>query len=227
MSNNVLIIGESGTGKSTSIRTLPENETFILNVINKPLPFRGANKKYSSLSPDSLTGNYYASDDHAKIMRIIAYVNNKRPDIKYLVIDDFGYTITNDFMKSALVKGYDKFSTLAKDAWEVINTLNTTRDDLMCFLIMHSDVDQQGRSKPKTIGKLLDEKVCIEGMFITVLHSVCIDGEYHFITNNDGHHMARSPLGAFDNLRISNDLHYVATQISNLLNEENSNEAIT
>lgn len=220
MSNNVLIIGESGTGKSTSIRTLPHEETFIINVINKPLPFKGAGKKYTKFSKDNLTGNYYAGDNHDEIMKVISYVNLKRPEIKYLVIDDMGYTLTNDFMRSALVKGYDKFSMLAKDAWEIMKTINDTRPDLLCFMIMHSDTDQQGKSKPKTIGKLLDEKVCIEGMFTICLHSMVVDGQYYFITNNDGSHMAKSPLGMFSSLRIKNDLLMIAEYINEYLNED-------
>lgn len=220
MSNNVLIIGESGTGKSTSIRTLPPNETFLINIINKPLPFKGSNKSYTPLSSDGVSGNYYASDDHSKIMRAINLVNYKRPETKYLVIDDMGYTMTNDLMKSALVKGYDKFTILAKDAWEIMKSINETRSDLLCFLIMHSDIDQQGKSKPKTIGKMLDEKVCIEGMFSICLHSVVNDGQYFFITNNNNVHMAKSPMGMFDALLIPNDLMMVADKINSYLNED-------
>lgn len=220
MSNNVLIIGQSGSGKSTSIRKLPPNETFILNVINKPLPFKGASKNYVNISADGLTGNYYATDDHSRIMQLIKTINLKRPDIKYLVVDDMGYTLTNDFMRSALVKGYDKFSTLAKDAWEVIKSLNETRSDLICFMMMHSDIDQQGNSKPKTIGKLLDEKVCIEGMFTVCLHAVVNDGQYYFVTNHDGTHMAKSPYGMFDKSKIPNNLMIVVQNINNYLNED-------
>src|SRR5947208_3108195 len=91
MSNAVLVIGESGSGKSTAIRTLPPEETFIINVIGKNLPFKGANKKYTKLSVDGLTGNYYCSDNAANIRRVINLINTKRNDIKYLVIDDCGY----------------------------------------------------------------------------------------------------------------------------------------
>lgn len=220
MSNNVLIIGESGSGKSTSIRTLPPEETFILNVINKPLPFRGANKSYTKLSPDGLTGNYYATDDHARIMRIISTINTKRPEIKYLIIDDYGYTIMNDFMRKALVRGYDKYSEIGKDVWEILDAINMTRDDLICFVMMHSDIDQSGKSKPKTVGKMVDNYICIEGKFTVVLHSVVSDGQYKFITNNNNAHMAKSPLGMFNDLLINNDLNMVAETIHNYLNED-------
>ena len=106
MSNAILILGQSGAGKSTSIRNLPPEQTLIINVIGKPLPFRGAKSMYTKLSSDGLTGNYYASDDHHAIMRVIKLVHLKRPEIKYLVIDDFGYTLTNSFMRKASEKGF-------------------------------------------------------------------------------------------------------------------------
>jgi len=220
MSINVLIIGESGTGKSTAIRTLPPEQTFLINVINKPLPFRGSNKLYTKLSADGLTGNYYATDDHSTIMRLINMVNKKRPEIKYLVMDDAGYTLTNDFMRGALQKGYEKFSILARDFWEIMKTMNETRSDLLCFMLMHSDVDAQGKSKPKTIGKMLDEKVCIEGMFSCVLHSFLADGIYSFVTNNTGTLMAKSPMGLFDQQIIPNDLFLVSEKINDYLNKD-------
>ena len=118
MSNAILILGESGTGKSTSIRTLNPDETFIVNVIGKPLPFKGAKSKYMPLSADGLTGNYYATDDTATIKRVISLIDKKRADIKTLVIDDFGYTITNSFMRKANQRGYERFIEIAKDMFD-------------------------------------------------------------------------------------------------------------
>ena len=219
MSNAILIIGESGTGKSTSIRTLPPEETFIINVLGKPLPFRGSNKKYVKVNASGV-GNYFASDNHQKIKDAITYVNNTRPDIKYVVIDDFGYTITNSFMRKALIKGFEKFTEMARDAWEILNAVKEMRDDLTCFITMHSDIDAHGKSKPKTLGKLLDEKICVEGMFTTVLHSIVVDGQYYFVTNHDGAHMAKTSIDMFQTNRIPNDLKLVADTIHNYNNED-------
>ncbi len=220
MSNAVLIIGNSGTGKSTAIRTLPPEETFIINILDKPLPFRGARKQYLLASEDNPSGNYATTDKSRAILAWIDAVNNRRPEIKYLVIDDFGYVITNDFMSRALMKGYDKFNEIAVSAWEVLNKVKALRSDLTCFITMHSDIKEDGMAKPKTIGKMLDEKVQVEGMFTHVLHSIMLDGEYQFITNHDGHHMAKMPMGMFKDLLIPNDLKLVADTMKSYYEED-------
>src|SRR5665213_393234 len=102
MSNASLIIGESGTGKSTSIRNLNPSETFIINVLNKPLPFKGYKSFYTKISADAKTGNYYSSDDYQRIEQLIKKVNAERPEIKTLIIDDFQYLMANEFMRRAL-----------------------------------------------------------------------------------------------------------------------------
>lgn len=220
MSNAILLLGESGTGKSSSIRNLPPEETMIINVIGKPLPFRGANKSYTRLSTDGLTGNYYASDEPDAIMRGINLVNNKRHDIKYLVIDDYGYSITNGFMRKALQPGYSKFTELGLAAFNILDKINVLRDDLYCFIMMHTEIDQQGKYKPKTVGKMIDQYVNIEGKFSYVLHSLIVDGNYLFLTNNDGQHMAKTPMGLFDTQMIPNDLSLVVETMNNYLNED-------
>lgn len=220
MNNAILILGESGSGKSTSIRTLPPEETFIVNVIGKPLPFRGSNKNYTKLSSDGLTGNYYCSDNVAKIKRAIYLVNEKRPEIKYLVIDDCGYVVMNEFMRKSLQKGYDKYSEIGKDFSELIAAVKEVRDDLFCFIVMHIETDQHGKTKPKTVGKMIDQYLCIEGQFTYCLHTIVSDGNYKFITNNDGSHMAKTPMGLFDKPFIPNDLLFVVESINNYNNED-------
>jgi hypothetical protein len=219
MASSILVIGDSGTGKSTSIRTLPHEQTFILNVIGKPLPFRGATKKYTKISSDGLTGNYYSSDDASAVKRVINLVNSKRPDIKYLVIDDCGYVLMNEFMRKSNEKGYEKYNVLAKNFADIISAVNELRDDLFCFVMMHIESDNSGKTKPKTVGKMIDQYVCIEGKFTYVLHTHVADGHYKFITNHDGLHMAKTPIGMFDKM-IDNDLLAVANGIEAYLNED-------
>ncbi len=215
MSNAILILGESGTGKSTSFRNLDHEKTLIINVLDKPLPFRGYKSKYTKLSSDGLTGNYYESDDHDKITRIINLVDKKRPEITNLIIDDFGFTITNTFMRRSRETGFNKFVDIGRNAWEIISSLRGLRDDLNCILTMHVEVDKLGRFKPRTIGKMIDDYNIIEGSFTFIFQSAVIDNKYKFITNNDSQHMAKSPMGCFDELCIDNDLNEIINQIKN------------
>ena len=214
MSNAVLILGESGSGKSSSLRTLDPKETFIINVVNKPLPFRGAVAKYKKFSSETNEGNYYATDNSAKIKKLIQYINEKMFHVKHLVLDDFGYSISNAFMRRATQKGYDRFSEIASDTFFVLDCLTELRDDLSCFVMMHTEIDVNGKYKPKTIGRMIDQYICIEGKFTVVLHALICDGKYQFLTNNDGQHMAKSPMGMFEQPQIDNDLQYVINKIN-------------
>lgn len=219
MNNSILILGDSGTGKSTSIRTLPPKETFILNVIGKSLPFRGSAKSYIKLSSDGSEGNYYCTDDSMQIKRIINLVNNKRTDIKYLIIDDLGYVPMNAFMRRALIKGYDRFSEIASEFNTATELVNQLRDNLFCFSMMHIETDKQGKTKPKTVGNMIDQYINFEGKFSYVFHTTVSEGNYKFITNNDGVHMAKSAMGCFPRL-IDNDLLAIANRIEEYENED-------
>lgn len=219
MSNAILIIGNSGTGKSTSIRTLPPEETFIINVLDKPLPFRGARNKYSVQTKEK-KGNCYSSNKSPNIIAAIDNIDKERKEIKYLVIDDFSYVITHDFMSKAMAKGFDKFNEIALSTYNILDKIKHVRNDLLIFIMMHSDVKEDGISKPKTIGRMLDDKVCIEGLFTHVLHSIVVDGEYKFITNHDGVHMAKMPMGMFDSLLVNNDLKMISDSINRYYDED-------
>lgn len=221
MSNTSLIIGESGTGKSTSLFKLDPKETFIINVLDKPLPFRGYKKNYVKISGwDDIEGNYYASDDYMKIMRCIKMINENRPEIKNLIIDDWQYTMCNEFMRRATETGFVKFTEIGQHAWSIIKSLTDCREDLFCFVLSHSDTDANGKYKCKSIGKMLDEKITIEGMFTIVLHTQIMDGSYRFLTQNDGSHIAKSPHGMFEDKYITNDLAFVKTKMNAYYHED-------
>lgn len=220
MSNTSLIIGESGTGKSTSLCNLDPKETFIINVLDKPLPFRGYKQSYKRIASwEDKEGNYYASDDYQKLIKCIRTVNLMRPDIKNLIIDDWQYTMCNEFMRRATETGFTKFTEIGQHAWSIIKELTACRDDLDCFVLSHSDTDANGKYKCKSIGKMLDEKITIEGMFTIVLHTQIMDGAYRFLTQNDGSHIAKSPQGMFDEKYIKNDLAFVKQQMTSYYNE--------
>ncbi len=219
MSNTTLVLGSSGSGKSTSLRNLDFESTFILGVLDKPLPFRGYKKKYNAERK-----NYHSTDDYRSILSYIKAVNDRRPEIKTFVIDDFQYLMAHEFMNRVSERGYDKYSELALHAWSVIKALTETRDDLHCFVLTHSDSDQHGNMKIKTIGKMLEDKIALEGMFTCCLFSMLIDGEYKFLTNQDGVHLAKSPLGLFDSLYIDNDLQLVTKSMQAYFNDNNGDE---
>ncbi len=221
MSNTVLVIGQSGSGKSTALRTLDPTSTFIINVIDKPLPFRGFKKGYKPLTKENMTGNYFTSHDWATIVRCIEMVNNERPDITTLVIDDWQYILSYEFINRASERGFDKFSDLANHGWSTMNACTKkNRGNLTIFILAHSDTDNLGRSKLKTIGKMLDEKITLEGLFTTVLHSRIIDGQYLFQTQDNGDFLAKSPIGMFEEFVIPNDLLVVKGAVESYFNEE-------
>lgn len=220
MSNTVLVIGPSGSGKSTSLRNLDPTSTFIINVLDKPMPFKGHGKNYVSIANgNEEKGNYYATDDWDKIIRCIKLIDKKRPDIKTLIIDDLQYIMANEFMRRATEKGYEKFTEMAQHIWEIINNLASTRNDLFSFVLCHSEIDSLGVSKVKTIGKLLDDKITLEGMFTCVFHSKIDNGAYKFMTQSDGFHIAKSPLGMFDEILVDNDLSIIREKISSYYEE--------
>ncbi len=210
----ILISGESGSGKSTAIRHLEPKETFIINVIDKPLPFKNFKKDYTAFSSDKTEGNYYVSDNSKTILNVIKYVSNSKPDIKNIIVDDFQYVMANEFMRRALEKGYEKFSQIGQNAWEIINESSRCRQDLNIFFMCHNDIEEDGKSRCKTIGKMLKDKITIEGMFTVVLHSVVQDSQYKFLTQYDGIHIAKSPIGLFEEKYIDNDLNLVVNKIN-------------
>ena len=230
MANAVAVVTESGFGKTTSLGKIPElgiegldpNETFLINVKSKPLPFRGWKKLYIpvdiSKGPPKV-GNYLASCNPYDIIKVMQYVSANRPDIKNLVIDDYQYLMSEEFMANALKAGFDKFNKLAKNAYDVINAGISGREDLNFFLLTHAETIEnsfQTSYKIKTIGKMLDSKVTLEGLFTIVLYGkqVWDDKEKKvtktFVTNFDGQYPAKSPVGMFKETYILNDLGAVA-----------------
>ena len=189
----VLIIGRSGSGKSASMRNCVGKDFALVNVLKKPLPFKGEIPAIQT-------------DDYSMIMKSINSCKQKS-----IVIDDAGYLITNQFMRghSNAGKGNGVFSLyndLGDRFWNLIQYIINLPDDKIVYVVMHEDKDDSGDVKPKTIGKLLDEKVCVEGMFTIVLRCV-LDGDYHrFITQSANGAVSKSPMGMFTDLEIDNDL---------------------
>lgn len=222
MSNAILVIGESGTGKSTSLRNLNPKETSIINVLNKPLPFRGYKSKYIQKTG----GNYGVSDNPEEIVAWINKMSQARFDIKNIIIDDFQYIMANEYMRRAKEVGFQKFTDIGMGAYKIIEVANKVRDDINVFILSHCETNKQGLSKLKTIGEMTDKITVMEGRFTVVLHTHVVDGNYKFITQNNGSVIAKSPLGMFDDLMIDNDLQYVSEKINQYYNEELEEEIL-
>lgn len=215
MSNTVLVIGQSGSGKSTSLRNLDPKSTFIINVLDKPLPFKGYKKSYNKENK-----NFFCSDNYKTITSLIKAVNERRPEISTLIIDDAHFLMANEFMHRACEKGFDRFSEIAQHMWEVMCAITSAREDLTCFVLSHSEIDNTGMSKPKTVGKMLDDKITLEAMVTVCLHTIVKDGQYKFLTQNDGAHVCKSPIGLFDESLIDNDLKVVKEKIEQYFNDD-------
>ena len=204
----VLIMGASGSGKSTSLRNLPAEETAIINITNKPMPFKKKDNMTIVTLKDFLKEGEkeIAYDDFYK--RIIATI--KATKKKIIVIDDSSYLMSFENFEKANNKGYDKFTTMAKNYYDLIKAAISCDDEKIVYVIMHEEVDDVNQLfRPKTTGKMLSNQLVIEGLFSIVLRSMYKNGEYIFQTQNDGTSVCKSPMGMFENREIPNDLYEV------------------
>lgn len=202
-----MIMGDSGTGKTYSLRNLNPLSTLLIQVTPKPLPFRSADWK--SLSKDG--GTIVKTDNWERIINGIFKAPSLGKDV--VVIDDMQYMIAQEFMRRGGEKGYDKFTEMAQHTWQVIHAAQQANDNLRVYFTWHSSPDETGTLKPKTIGRMLDEKVCIEGLFTIVLRSQKQDDQYIFSTQSNGSDVCKSPCEMFSQQYISNDLSLVDKSI--------------
>lgn len=197
----VLIIGKSGSGKSTSLRNFDEKELGLINVSKKPLPFK---RKFEST---------VLTDDYLTIMKCLT-----KTDKKSIAIDDAGYLITNHFMNKHSSCGggnavFGLYNDLGDNFWRLIEWVKALPNEKIVYFMMHEDKNDFGDIKPKTIGKLLDEKVCIEGMFTVALRCISDENRHYFKTQSDGSDISKTPMGMFEDKEIDNDLKIVDTTI--------------
>ena len=215
------IYGESGSGKSTSLRNLDPETTFIISTTGKPLPFKGWRKKYIPFAIDKdtkeVSGNYYVSSNWEKILKMLNIINKKMPHITCVVIDDMQYILSYEFVDRATEVGYSKFSELAQHLMEILRYTEQMREDcVMAFLTHCENVGTEIDPKYviKSIGKLLSEKVTLEGLFTYIFFTKVSEGadgkmDYKLVTNNDGKCLAKTPMGMFEEPEIDNDLNKI------------------
>ena len=193
MATAVLIMGESGSGKSASLRNFAPNEISVFNVTSKPLPFKQGKTKLPKI--DNAT--------YADIANALA-----NPNKRAYVIDDAGYLLSFEMFKRANETGYSKFTDMAKNFFDMLDFINTKLpNDIIVYITMHTEDDSEmHKTKAKTIGKMIDQNLNLEGLFAIVLRAMQTEDGYKFITRDDRVSTAKSPMGMFESDKIDNDL---------------------
>jgi len=216
------IVGETSTGKSTSIKHLNPDETYIINVAKKELPFKGSEKMYNTEKK-----NYKEVDDALEIARLLKTISDKASHIKNIVIEDSNYIMGFNMVAKATETGYQKFSLMAKDMVDLFRTARTLREDIIVFYFTHPEVIEDSGEiigyKIKTAGKLIDNQVLLEGLMTVCLYTLVEEqkdgtANYSFVTNRFRKFPAKSPSGMFDEIKIPNNLQLVVDKVNEYYN---------
>lgn len=206
MSTAVLILGNSGSGKSTSLRNLDPAKTLLIQCIRKPLPFKAAGWKVRAKPGDG--GNIFQTDSPIDIEKSM-----RRSEHEIVVIDDYQAVMVNELMSRSSEKGYDKFTDIGKGAWNVFNAAGGLAEHRRVYILAHTQTDEFGAVRMKTVGRLIDSTLVPEGYFTVVLRTVVTNGVYQFATQTNGQDCCKSPIGMFDDLHVDNDLAMVDQRI--------------
>lgn len=211
MSIATLVLGHSGSGKSTSLRNLDPAKTFIVQCIKKPMPFRatGWKTRLNLKSP----GNVYQTDDPIEIEKLM---RSSPHDV--FVIDDFQALMVNQLMGRSADKGYEKFTDIAKSAWNLFTAAGDLAPNRRVYILAHTQTDDFGSVRMKTVGKMVDNTLVPEGYFTIVMRTEVINNNYRFSTQTNGSDCVKSPMGMFADLHIDNDLAAVDAVIADFYN---------
>lgn len=230
MANNILVLGQSGQGKTTSllkqealgIKGLNPKETFLINVAKKPLPTKGWKQYYKEFDKKTKTGNMLSEHDPKIIIEHIRNIPKALPHIKNIVLDDANYMMTYEFMSRASEKSFDKFTDLAKNFFGMLTSGINLPDSIFFIVLAHTEIEE-GAYKIKTVGKLVDNQINPIGFFTyTLVSSTAIDAtgktEYGYFTNSTRDNRgiivpAKTPYGCFEDLIIVNDMGLVVEKI--------------
>jgi energy-coupling factor transporter ATP-binding protein EcfA2 len=216
------IVGPTGTGKSTSIKHLNPEETYIINVAKKELPFKGSEKLYNAEKK-----NYKEVDDANEISRLLKTISEKAPHIKNIIIEDSNYIMGFNIVAKATEVGFTKFSVMARDMVDLFRTARQLRDDITVFYLTHPETIEDGGEiigyKIKTAGKLIDNQVLLEGLLTVCLYTNVEETKdggatYTFVTNRYKKMPAKSPDGMFAETKIPNDLQLVVNTLNEYYN---------
>jgi len=225
MADVILILGESGSGKSKSIENLPSKNTFIINVVGKQkrLPFKGSASSYKEFDPATGEGNLLTSRDWGHIAKVLKYINKNRPDIRFICLDDNQYLSLFTYTSRINERDWSKFNTITVNTVDMIDLLGSLRENIMVFVLQHiengASVEGKELIQAKTLGKFIKEKLTYEGLFTTVL--LCDKEEKdngtieHFFWTKRVNSTVKSPEGLFEDQKIKNDLWLVAKAVHN------------
>lgn len=201
MAQKVLVMGESGTGKSTSMRNCDAAITAVVNPVGKPLPFKN---------------HFDMLNNETDARKITKYMKDQAASgKKIIVVDDFQYILAVPYMNRIKETGWDKYNDFGANYFEIIDVCKDLPDDVVVVYMTHLETLDNGLTTVKLIGKLLREKITIEGLFTVVLRTGVNEGKYYFYTQNSGKDTVKSPLGMFPSYAIDNDLNYVVDKIRN------------
>jgi RecA/RadA recombinase len=205
MSKVICIAGESGSGKTTSMRNLDPASTYYIDADKKGLSWKGWKQQYNKENK-----NYSVTSDALKIEALINNVSENAPHIKVIVIDTLNGIMIDDEFNRMKEKGYDKWQDLAMSVWNLVSMAHWLRDDLTVIFTAHTQTERDDSgfafTRIKTSGKKLD-KIVLESKFTTVLISKCVDGDYVFETQARNS-TAKTPFGAYsqDEFTVPNDI---------------------
>ena len=208
-----MILGESGSGKTFSLRNFNPDEVILIQAVSKPLPFRNSFKPWDSKAK---TGSIVVTDQSKNICKAIETFPSYGK--KVIVVDDYQYTMANEYMRRSSETGFTKFTEIARHAWNIAMAAQAAPNDVRIYFLSHTNSDDQGKIKAKTIGKMLDEKITLEGLFTIVMRAVRENGEYLFTTQNSGNDTVKTPMDLFQTETIDNDLHAVDEAIKQYYN---------
>ena len=207
-----MILGQSGTGKTTSLRNLNPDDVLLIQAVKKPLPFRA--KNWIPCTKATPMGSILVTDNAHTIVGAM-----QRTAKPIIVIDDFQYILANEFMRRVLDNetgnaAFAKYNEIARNAWDILMTAGKLPDNTRVYILAHTQEDDNGRIKAKTIGKLLDEKITLEGLLTIVMRTAVINGQYVFSTQNSGLDTVKTPLDMFADEHIPNDLAVIDAAIT-------------
>ena len=226
MANNVIILGKSGSGKSSSIKTLNPKETVVINVLRKKLPFKGSQSLYNTDNK-----NLFNVDDYTQVISLLQNIDKSAPHVKNVILDDVIYTMRKEYFRRAKETGYGKYTELAQHFQQMIQTCEMMREDINVFFILHSEDIQSDKIttgyKVSTIGSLIDNQYNPVEVVPMVLYSAVKyddkgNASYGFYTHRTMEGTveipAKSPAEMFEEDFIPNDLGYVVKKMNEYYN---------